>query len=66
LGNKGYFTCRQTLIRIRPCGHYVAGVSKRTTPSPAKLRSWQVTIIRSRGEYLGSVETAVAKSGQQE
>ena len=38
-------------------GDYAAGVSRRTNPKkPAKLRSWRVTIIRSKGEYLGSVE----------
>jgi len=26
-------------------------------PAAAKLRRWRVTIIRSRGEYLGSVES---------
>src|SRR5262249_43555760 len=39
-----------------PCGHYLAAVSKRTNlPKPANLRSWRVIIIRSKGEYLGSV-----------
>jgi hypothetical protein len=28
----------------------------RQRPAAAKLRSWRVIIIRSRGEYLGSVE----------
>jgi hypothetical protein len=28
----------------------------RQRPAAAKLRSWAVTIIRSKGEYLGSVE----------
>ena len=32
-------------------------MSKRTNSSkPANLRSWRVIIIRSKGEYLGSVE----------
>jgi hypothetical protein len=32
-------------------------VSRRTNPQkPANLRSWRVIIMRSRGEYLGSVE----------
>jgi hypothetical protein len=31
------------------------GVSRRTPP-PKPLRSWRVIIIRSKGEYLGSVE----------
>jgi hypothetical protein len=32
-------------------------VSRRTNPKkPASLRSWRVIIMRSRGEYLGSVE----------
>jgi hypothetical protein len=35
--------------------HYLAGVSRRTHPQKP-LRSWRVIIIRSRGEYLGSVE----------
>jgi hypothetical protein len=28
----------------------------RKKPIAAKLRSWRVVIIRSKGEYLGSVE----------
>jgi hypothetical protein len=36
-------------------GDYLAAVSKRTPP-PKPLRSWRVIIIRSKGEYLGSVE----------
>jgi hypothetical protein len=28
----------------------------RQRPATAKLRSWAVTIIRSKGQYLGSVE----------
>jgi hypothetical protein len=28
----------------------------RKKPTAAKLRSWRVIIIRSKGEYLGSVE----------
>ena len=28
----------------------------RRKPTAAKLRSWRVVIMRSRGEYLGSVE----------
>jgi hypothetical protein len=32
-------------------------VSRRSLPrKPANLRSWRVIIIRSKGEYLGSVE----------
>jgi hypothetical protein len=32
-------------------------VSRRTNPKkPENLRSWRVIIMRSRGEYLGSVE----------
>ena len=34
-------------------------MSKRSDPTkPANLRSWRVIIIRSKGEYLGSVEAA--------
>ena len=29
----------------------------RQRPTAPKLRSWRVIIIRSRGEYIGSVET---------
>ena len=36
-------------------GYYLPSVSQRTHPKkPAK--SWRVIIMRSRGEYLGSVE----------
>jgi hypothetical protein len=32
-------------------------MSTRLNPKkPAKLRSWRVIIMRSRGEYLGSIE----------
>jgi hypothetical protein len=32
-------------------------MSRRTKPKkPANLRSWRVIIMRSKGEYLGSVE----------
>ncbi|HET9816152.1 MAG TPA: hypothetical protein VFQ33_10350 [Xanthobacteraceae bacterium] len=35
--------------------NYLAGMSRRTNPKkPAK--SWRVVIMRSKGEYLGSVE----------
>jgi hypothetical protein len=30
----------------------------RKKPTAAKLRSWRVIIMRSKGEYLGSVEAA--------
>jgi hypothetical protein len=31
----------------------------RKKPTAAKLRSWRVIIMRSKGEYLGSVEAHV-------
>ena len=36
----------------------LANVPRRRVPlkKPAKLRSWRLIIIRSKGEYLGSVE----------
>ena len=37
------------------CAHYVTAVPKRTHPQKPP-RSWRVIIIRSKGEYLGSVE----------
>ena len=41
--------------RSLPTTIIFAGVSRRTNPKkPAK--SWRVIIMRSRGEYLGSVE----------
>jgi hypothetical protein len=47
----------EALANLRHCSPYLAGVSKRTKPKkPANLRSWRVIIIRSKGEYLGSVE----------
>jgi hypothetical protein len=30
--------------------------SARKKPTAAKLRSWRIIIMRSKGEYLGSVE----------
>jgi len=32
--------------------------SARKKPTAAKLRSWRVSIIRKRGQYLGTVEAA--------
>jgi hypothetical protein len=32
-------------------------------PTAANLRSWRVIIIRSRGEYLGSIEAARSREG---
>ena len=43
-----------TRLAFTLCGHYRAGMSRRTPKRPAK--SWRVLIIRRRGEYLGSVE----------
>ena len=43
------------MASIRPFRCYVARVSKRTPPKKPP-RSWRVIIIRSKGEYLGSVE----------
>jgi hypothetical protein len=31
-------------------------MTARKKPTTANLRSWRVIIVRSRGEYLGSVE----------
>jgi hypothetical protein len=45
------------LTRLALCGHYLANVSKRTNPQKP-VRSWRVNIIRSKDEYLGSVEEA--------
>jgi hypothetical protein len=40
-------------------------VSRRThTNKPAKLRSWRVVIMRSKGEYLGSVEAPDRERGR--
>ena len=36
----------------------------RNKPTAAKLRSWRVTIIRSKGEYLGSVEAASRENAE--
>jgi hypothetical protein len=33
-------------------------------PIAANLRSWRVIIIRSKGEYLGSVEAAGSREGR--
>jgi hypothetical protein len=43
-------SCSRSAVTILP-------VSQRTRlKKSAKLRSWRVVIMRSRGEYLGSVE----------
>jgi hypothetical protein len=46
------------LTRVTPSrDRYLTAVSRRTNPKKlASLRSWRVSIMRSRGEYLGSVE----------
>jgi len=50
------------------CGAYLAGVSRRTNPKkllrPAKLRSWRVSLIRKRGQYLGTVEASNEKTAE--
>jgi hypothetical protein len=40
----------------RECLPHSAMRTARRKPTAAKLRSWRVVIMRSRGEYLGSVE----------
>jgi hypothetical protein len=53
LDHKGYFPALANLHSA----HYFAAVPRRSHPKkPAHLRSWRVIIIRSKGEYLGSVE----------
>jgi hypothetical protein len=40
-------------------------VSRRTHPKkPTKLRSWRVSLIRKRGQYLGTVEAANEKAAE--
>jgi hypothetical protein len=43
-------------------------VSRRISPKklarPAKLRSWRVSIIRKRGQYLGTVEAPNEKAAE--
>ena len=47
----------KTALALVICGRYLAGVSRRIPlKMPTKLRNWRVIIIRSKGEYLGSVE----------
>jgi hypothetical protein len=36
----------------------------RRKPTTAKLRSWRVSIIRKRGQYLGTVEAANQKAAE--
>jgi hypothetical protein len=51
--DKAYFAGWQT--SIAPVN--LARVPRRIFPrKPAKLRSWRIIIIRSKGKYLGSVE----------
>jgi hypothetical protein len=38
--------------------------SARKTPSAAKLRTWYVSIIRKRGQYLGTVEAPNEKAAE--
>ena len=45
------------MTRLRALRPLSCGMSRRTHPKkPTNLRSWRVIIMRSRGEYLGSVE----------
>jgi hypothetical protein len=37
-------------------GPFLHMKSARKKPTAAKLRSWRIIIMRSKGEYLGSVE----------
>lgn len=44
-------------LAFRHASRYFATVSKRTRPKkPAKLRSWSVSLIKKRGQYLGTVQ----------
>jgi nitroreductase len=36
----------------------------RKKPTAANLRSWRVSIIRKRGQYLGTVEAANEKAAE--
>jgi hypothetical protein len=38
--------------------------SVRKKPTAAKLRSWRVSIIRKRGQYLGTVEALSEKAAE--
>jgi hypothetical protein len=38
--------------------------SARRRPVAAKLRSWRVSIIRKRGQYLGTVEAPTEKAAE--
>jgi nitroreductase len=38
--------------------------SARKKPTAAKLRSWRVSIIRKRGQYLGTVEARNEKAAE--
>jgi hypothetical protein len=38
--------------------------SVRRKPTAAKLRSWRVSIIRRRGQYLGTVEAPDEKAAE--
>jgi hypothetical protein len=38
--------------------------SARKRPTAAKLRSWRVSIIRKRGQYLGTVEAPNEKAAE--
>jgi hypothetical protein len=39
-------------------------MSARKTPTAAKLRSWRVSIIRKRGQYLGTIEAPDEKAAE--
>ena len=56
---KGYLPQWQTLRQHRR--DMKAGRKK---PTAAKLRSWRVSIIRKRGQYLGTVEAPNEKAAE--
>jgi hypothetical protein len=65
LPTKAVFRSRNVKLAFALCGRYLARVSRRISPKkPANLRSWRVIIMRSRGEYLGSVESPNEKAAE--
>jgi hypothetical protein len=61
LDHKGYFPALANLHSA----HYFATVPRRSHPKkPVKLQSWRVSIIRKRGQYLGTVEAPNEKAAE--
>ena len=52
------------IMLLRPAWSKPPMKSARRKPTAAKLRSWRVSIIRKRGQYLGTVEAGNERAAE--